>query len=174
MRHLHFLLLIISFFVCLSSGSIVEDTCKNISSSRPDISYDFCVKSFESDVNSSLVADHRTLAIIAAELANVTATKMQLRIKEMIEKEKNKARRNRLDTCMEVYSDAIDDINNAAGAIDSGRDTDAQMFLSAALDASSDCEDAFSEADDESPLENEDGDYGKVAAIALAVVAALE
>jgi Plant invertase/pectin methylesterase inhibitor len=51
--------------------------------------------------------------------------------------------------------------------------TDAQIFLSAALDAASNCEDAFSEAEDSSPLEVEDGMYGQLAAIALAIVAAL-
>lgn len=64
-------------------------------------------------------------------------------------------------------------MNSAAQALNVGRDSDAQTFLSAALDAASNCEDAFAEAEDASPLEKEDGEYNKLAAIALAIVAAL-
>lgn len=74
---------------------------------------------------------------------------------------------------LQEYSSAIDELNSAAKAIDACRDTDAQIFLSAALDAASNCEDAFAEAEDASPLEVEDDEYGQLAAIALAVVAAL-
>lgn len=64
-------------------------------------------------------------------------------------------------------------MNTATQALNASRDSDAQTFLSAALDAASNCEDAFAEAEDTSPLEEEDGEYGQLAAIALAIVAAL-
>ncbi|XP_078175030.1 putative invertase inhibitor [Carex rostrata] len=165
--------LLIPLFIHLSNASIVEDTCKNISTSRPNIAYDFCVNSFESYEHSLLAADQRTLAIIASRLANSTAVKTVVRIQELMEEEKNQPRRNRLDSCMEEYSNAIDELNTAARALNASRDSDAQTFLSAALDAASNCEDAFAEAEDSSPLEEEDGEYGQLAAIALAIVAAL-
>lgn len=95
-------LLLIPLFIHLSNASIVEDTCKNISTSHPNIAYDFCVNSFESYEHSLLAADQRTLAIIASRLANSTAVKTVARIQELMEEEKNQPRRNRLDSCMEV------------------------------------------------------------------------
>ncbi|KAJ4752540.1 Invertase inhibitor [Rhynchospora pubera] len=166
-------LLLISLFISLSNASIVEETCKNISSSHPYIAYDFCVSSFKSYNASSQAADQRALAIIASRLANSTAVKTQARIQELMEAEKNQPRKNRLDVCMEGYSLAIDDLRTAEQAIGAERDTDAQIFLSAALGASSDCEDAFAEAEDACPLETENGEYDQMAAIALAIVAAL-
>ncbi|KAF3328755.1 invertase inhibitor [Carex littledalei] len=166
-------LLLIPLFISLSNASIVEETCKNISTSHPNIAYDFCVNSFESCEDSLVAADQRTLAIIASRLANSTAVKTEARIQELMEEEKNQPRRNRLDTCMEEYSNAIDELTTAAQALNVCRDGDAQTFLSAALDAASNCEDAFAEAEDASPLEEEDAEYGQLAAIALAIVAAL-
>ncbi|KAF3328746.1 putative invertase inhibitor [Carex littledalei] len=166
-------LLLISLFISLSNASIVEETCKNISCSHPNIAYDFCINSFESYNDSLLVPDQRTLAVIATHLANTTAVKTVVRIQELMQEEKNQPRRNRLDTCMEEYSNAINELTTAAQALNVCRDSDAQTFLSAALDAASNCEDAFAEAEDPSPLEEEDGEYGELAAIALAIVAAL-
>ncbi|KAJ4818307.1 Invertase inhibitor [Rhynchospora pubera] len=166
-------LLLISLFTSLSNASIVEETCKNISSSHHNIAYDFCVSSLQSYNATSQVADERTLAIIASRLANSSAAKTEARIQELMDKEKNQPRKNRLDVCMEEYSNAIDELGNAEQAIDAERDTDAQIFLSAALDAASNCEDAFAEAEDACPLEMEDGEYGQMAAIALAIVAGL-
>ncbi|KAJ4749502.1 Invertase inhibitor [Rhynchospora pubera] len=157
----------------LSNASIVEDTCKNVSSSNSDIVYDFCVSSFKSYNATSQAADQRTLAIIASRSANSTAAKTQERIHVLMEAEKNQPRKNRLDVCMEVYSLAIDNLRTAEQAIEAERDTDAQVFLSAALSASSDCEDACGEAKDACPLEKENGEYDQIAAIALVIVAAL-
>ncbi|KAJ3701005.1 hypothetical protein LUZ61_004710 [Rhynchospora tenuis] len=166
-------LLLISLFTSLCNASIVEETCKNISSSHPNIAYDFCVSSFKSYNASSQAADQRTLAMIASRLANSTAAKTEARIQQLMDEEKNQPRKNRLDVCMEEYSNAIDELGNAEQAIEAERDIDAQIFLSAALDAASNCEDAFSEAEDACPLATEDGEYGQMAAIALAMVAAL-
>lgn len=96
-------LLLIPLFIHLSNASIVEDTCKNISTSHPNIVYDFCINSFGSYEHSLLAADQRTLAIIASRLANSTVVKTVARIQELMEEEKNQPRRNRLDSCMEVH-----------------------------------------------------------------------
>lgn len=95
-------LLLIPLFIHLSNASIVEDTCKNISTSHPNIVYDFCINSFGSYEHSLLAADQRTLAINASRLANSTAVKTVARIQELMEEEKDQPRRNRLDSCMEV------------------------------------------------------------------------
>ena len=77
--------------------------------------------------------------------------------------------------CAEVYSDAVDQLAQAAedlahGEGGAGAD-DAVTQLSAALDAPGKCEDAFGEADDTSPLAAEDAEFKKLATIALAVAA---
>ena len=76
--------------------------------------------------------------------------------------------------CAEVYSDAVDQLAQAAEDLARGEGADdAVTQLSAALDAPGTCEDAFGEADDTSPLAAEDAEFKKLATIALAVAVSL-
>nr|CAD1844995.1 unnamed protein product [Ananas comosus var. bracteatus] len=124
-------------------------------------------------------ADLAALAVVAARIANATAAGTESRIKCMIESELNPSKRDRLGVCDEVYSDAIDRIGDAVRSIEAGLYSDAVTFLSAALDASENCEDSFREGAEEdgsaaappSPLEREDGEYERLAEMALAITA---
>ncbi|XP_062221017.1 putative invertase inhibitor [Phragmites australis] len=170
-----FLLLIV--YTCKSST--LEDTCRSFAAGHPSIGYDYCIKTFRADKASVAAADALGLAAIAARIAEVKANATAERIASLIALEKDARRRDRLAVCAEVYSDAVDQLGQAAGDLARGAEgadqaaQDAVTQLSAALDAPGTCEDAFGEADDTSPLATEDSEFKKLATVALAVAALL-
>ncbi|KAL6634934.1 hypothetical protein ACP70R_027605 [Stipagrostis hirtigluma subsp. patula] len=160
-------------------SSTLEDTCRTFAAGHPSIGYDYCVKIFQADKASAAATDARGLAAIAARIAEAKANATAARITALSALEKDARRRDRLGVCAEVYSDAVDQLAQAAediaGGAEEGGDATAQdavTQLSAALDAPGTCEDAFGEADDTSPLAAEDAEFKKLATIALAVAAA--
>jgi pectinesterase inhibitor-like protein len=171
LTYVFFLLLISS--TCESST--LEDTCKSFAADHQSIGYSYCIKTFHAD-NASATADARGLAAIAARIAEAAANGTAGRIAALRASEEDARRQERLGVCAEVYSDAVDQLGEAAEDIARGEDKstqDALTQLSAALDAPGTCEDAFGEADDTSPLAAEDAEFRKLATIALAVAASL-
>ncbi|XP_040376203.1 putative invertase inhibitor [Oryza brachyantha] len=168
------LLLLLALSTCESS--VLQDTCKSVAAGHPSVSYNDCIKTFQGDSASATAADARDLAAIAARIAEKAANSTSARIAALRASEKDARRRDRLSVCAEVYSDAVDQLGEAAKDVAKGGDDatqDALTQLSAALDAPGTCEDAFGEADDASPLAPEDAEFTKLATIALAVAASL-
>ncbi|KAF0933867.1 hypothetical protein E2562_019314 [Oryza meyeriana var. granulata] len=167
-------LLLLALSMCESS--VLQDMCKSVAAGHPSISYSDCIKTFQADSASATVADERGLAAIATKIAEKAANATSARIAALRATEKDARRRDRLGVCAEVYSDAVEQLGEAADDIARGGDEatqDAVTQLSAALDAPGTCEDAFGEADDASPLAPEDDEFTKLATIALAVAASL-
>ncbi|XP_062217530.1 pectinesterase inhibitor 12-like [Phragmites australis] len=170
-----FLLLIVP--TCKSST--LEDTCRSFAARHPSIGYDYCIRTFQADKATAAATDVRSLAVIAARIAEARANATAARIAALSALEKDGRRRDRLSVCAEVYSDAVDQLGQAADDIAHGAEgadqaaQDPVTKLSAALDAPGTCEDAFGEADDTSPLAAEDAEFKKLASIALAVAASL-
>ncbi|GJN21893.1 hypothetical protein PR202_gb09415 [Eleusine coracana subsp. coracana] len=179
------LLLLLIASTCKCKSSTLEDTCRSFAAGHPSIGYDYCIKTFQADNGSSAAeaTDARALAAIAARIAEAKANATAARVAALSAVEVDGRRRARLDVCAEVYSDAVDQLGQAAEDIarggegdDDGAEAalqDAVTQLSAALDAPGTCEDAFGEADDTSPLAAEDAEFKKLATIALAVAASL-
>ncbi|WVZ74136.1 hypothetical protein U9M48_022357 [Paspalum notatum var. saurae] len=158
-------------------SSTMQDTCRSIAAGYPSIGYDYCITMFQADKASAEATDAQGLAAIAARIAEAKANATAARVADLSAMERDARRRDRLAVCAEVYSDAVDQLGQAAeelahGAAEGGTD-DAVTQLSAALDAPGTCEDAFGEADDTSPLAAEDAEFKKLATIALAVAASL-
>nr|AKU19487.1 invertase inhibitor [Saccharum spontaneum] len=155
-----FVLLILP--MCRSSP--LQDTCRSFAAGHPSIGYDYCIRMFQADK-----------ARIAEAKANATAA----RIASMSALERDARRRDRLSVCAEVYSDAVDQLDQAEEELAHGAEgggggiDDAVTQLSAALDAPETCEDAFGEADDTSPLAAEDAEFKNLATVALAIAASL-
>lgn len=170
-----FILLILPM---MSSSSPLQDTCRSFAAGHPSIGYDYCIRIFQADKASAEATDARGLAAIAARIAEAKANATAARIAAMSALEGDARRRDRLSVCAEVYSDAVDQLDQAEEALAHGADggggiDDAVTQLSAALDAPETCEDTFGEADDTSPLAAEDAEFKKVATVALAVAASL-
>ncbi|KAJ1280466.1 hypothetical protein BS78_04G234500 [Paspalum vaginatum] len=157
-------------------SSTMQDTCRSIAAGYPSIGYDYCIRMFQTDKASAEATDARGLAAIAARIAEAKANTTAARVADLIAMEGDARRRDRLAVCAEVYSDAVDQLGQAAEELAQGAEggaDDAVTQLSAALDAPGTCEDAFGEADDTSPLAAEDAEFKKLATIALAVAASL-
>ncbi|CAN6246528.1 unnamed protein product [Urochloa humidicola] len=170
-----FLLVVVPTATCKSS-SAVEDACRSFAADHPSIGYDYCIKTFQQadDKASAAAADLRGLAAIAARMAGAKANATAARVAALTAMERDARRRDRLSVCAEVYSDAVDQLAQAAADIVRGEGgDDAVTQLSAAMDAPGTCEDAFGEADDTSPLAAEDAEFKKLATIALAFAASL-
>ncbi|RLN09923.1 invertase inhibitor [Panicum miliaceum] len=170
-----FLLLVVPA-TCKSSA--LEDACRSFAAGHPSIGYDYCIRTFQADKASAAAADARSLAAVAARIAEAKANATAARVAALSATETDARRRDRLAVCAEVYSDAVDQLAQAAEDLARGEGEgavadDAVTQLSAALDAPGTCEDAFGEADDTSPLAAEDAEFKKLATIALAVAASL-
>ena len=168
-----FLLLVVPA-TCKSSTTL-EDACRSFAAGHPSVGYDYCIRTFQADRASAAAADARGLAAVAARIAETKANATAARVAALSATETDARRRDRLAVCAEVYSDAVDQLAQAAedlahGEGGAGAD-DAVTQLSAALDAPGKCEDAFGEVDDTSPLAAEDAEFKKLATIALAVAA---
>lgn len=168
-----FLLLVVP---ATCKSSTLEDACRSFAAGHPSIGYDYCIRTFRADRASAAAADARGLATVAARIAGAKANATAARVAALSAVETDARRRDRLAVCAEVYSDAVDQLSQAAEDLARGEGAgadDAVTQLSAALDAPGTCEDAFGEADDTSPLAGEDAEFKKLATIALAVAASL-
>ncbi|RLM97730.1 invertase inhibitor [Panicum miliaceum] len=145
-----FLLLVVPA-TCKSSK--LEDACRSFAAGHPSIGYDYCIRTFRAGKASARRGPERH--------------------------GDGREARDRLAVRAEVYSDAVDQLAQAAADLARGEGAgvgaadDAVTQLSAALDAPGTCEDAFGEAGDTSPLATEDTEFKKLATIALAVAASL-
>ncbi|CAN6253726.1 unnamed protein product [Urochloa humidicola] len=174
------ILLVVPTTTCKSSSTL-EDACRSFAAGHPSIGYDYCIKTFQAadKAASAAAADLRGLAAIVARIAGAKANATAARVAALSAMERDARRRDRLAVCAEVYSDAVDQLAQAAEDLARGEggggasDDDAVTQLSAAMDALGTCEDAFGEADDTSPLAAEDAEFKKLATIALAVAASL-
>lgn len=153
------------------NASFVSQACTKAAASSPTINRDFCIASLQADPKSGSV-NFVGLAQIATDLTSKNATSTKAKINNLLANPGNGSDniKPELSTCLDLYSGMIDHLSDAARAISSFRYDDAKTYLSAALDAPSDCEDAFSEKGTGSVLSKEDSNATQLSAIALALL----
>jgi pectinesterase inhibitor-like protein len=152
-------------------ASSVTDACTKAAASSPTINRDFCVASLQADPKSGS-ANVVGLAQIATDLTSKNATSTKAKIQNLLSNpgNGNSNIKPELSTCHDLYSEMIGHLSDAASAISSFHYDDAKTYLSAALDAPSDCEDAFSEKGTSSVLSKENANATQLSAIALALL----
>ncbi|KAK8945591.1 putative pectinesterase/pectinesterase inhibitor 26 [Platanthera guangdongensis] len=157
----------------IAAAGPLEDTCQAISASRPDLTSNLCITALSADP-ACHSADRRGLAIIAARISIANATNISIIIHRLMDAGTDPMTANCLSVCLDVYSDAVDHLRDAADGINSGKYDDAVTFLSAAVDAAENCEDAFGDEGMSSPVAEEDRRFERMAEIALAIAANLK
>ncbi|XP_009408110.2 putative invertase inhibitor [Musa acuminata AAA Group] len=177
-----FLFLLLVFLIVLHQSmaaaahhhhSIVSETCKHSANGDPNVNYTFCVESLQS-VSKSKHADLRGLAIISARLAKADAKHAKSRVKTLLKAKKmSRYRKSCLQTCRELYSDAMASLRDSVKLIKAGRYGDANVYISSAVDAPGECEDSFKEGSIKSPLVKENHDLFQLAVIALSITSRL-
>lgn len=105
----------------LLDSANVQPSPPPLVSGHPSIGYDYCVKTFQDD-KTSYTADARSLAAITAKIAEAAANATAARIATLSASEKDARRRESLSVCAEVYSDAVDQLGEAAEDIARGEE----------------------------------------------------
>ncbi|XP_021897967.1 putative invertase inhibitor [Carica papaya] len=140
----------------------------------PNINYEFCVASLESDSSSHSAKNLQQLGQIAIELDQRNVTSTTSYTKRLLKSKKNNLDpfvKAALQDCLELYSDAIPTLKEAIEDYRNGHYDDANVKLSSVLDASTTCEDGFKEKKGVvSPLTGRNDDVFQLSAISLSII----
>ncbi|PRQ18615.1 putative pectinesterase inhibitor domain-containing protein [Rosa chinensis] len=155
------------------SVDIINQTCRKCADESHVFSYDLCTTSLQA-VPVSHVANLQGLALIAMELALNNASSTLQIIKNLLMSNES------LDPfvvvclkdCLQLYSDGITTLEDTEGAFLGEHYDNANICLSAVMEASSTCEEGFKEKEGEvlpSPLTNENYNLFQLCDIALCI-----
>lgn len=139
-----------------TAQTLIQNSCKKAAASDPNLKYDFCVQSLEQDPASKSATTLVGLLIASTKSAAAKNTNVVGVIQQMLKAKKfDKLVEASLRDCVEVFSDATDDFNQTLANVKSRDYSSANVHLSAALDASTTCNDGFKEIKQRNPISNE-------------------
>ena len=159
----------------ISSPEIINQTCAKCAELSKVFSYDFCAASLQTVPISHAITNLQGLALVAMELALANATTTVLTIKQMLNVNDSMSldpfSSICLKDCLELYSDGIETIVDAIGALLSQNYERAGVWLSAVMEAPVTCEEGFQEMKGqlESPLVKENYNLFQLCDIALCI-----
>ncbi|KAI3905306.1 hypothetical protein MKX01_039997 [Papaver californicum] len=152
----------------VNGADIIEPTCNKAAKSSPNIKYHYCLNSLKANPKSRN-ADIQQLGIISTELATSKANSVSTIIKRLLEKNKSRVDNKCLQDCLKMYSNAVSNLEEVLEAFNAKDYFEANMKMSAAMDASTDCEDGFKQMGLVSPLAKVNDRYFQTTAITLAI-----
>ncbi|GLT91179.1 hypothetical protein SLE2022_090790 [Rubroshorea leprosula] len=158
-------------FLCsmTRSSNVINQACKDAANSDPNINYEFCVSCLEQNVERHNASSLEELLPISMDLAITNGTNVSSHISNLLADETlDGYTQGCLRTCLELYSDAVSELQDARIAFELKDYATANGKTSAAMDAPSTCEDSFKEGGLKSPLTTEDLVFFKMTAIPLA------
>ncbi|KAJ0968172.1 hypothetical protein J5N97_025089 [Dioscorea zingiberensis] len=149
---------------------IVSETCKRCTDGDPTVSFNFCMDTLSS-IPKSHKSDLKGLALISVKLSMKNATQIKSQVKELLKeaKTRDKYMKSCLETCEELYSDAIAALRDSVKAIKAKRFDDALTYLSAVVDTPGTCEDGFSEGGIISPMMKENKIFFALSSMSLSI-----
>ncbi|XP_043717994.1 putative invertase inhibitor [Telopea speciosissima] len=161
---------LVILFLAVVDADILNETCQKAAQDDKNLHYDFCVAALGEDPKSHS-ADLQGLGIISLELIKDNATKIGSRIGELLNDGKiSPDVKERLKDCQDLYSDVKSDVNDAIDAFKSKDYIKANLEVSSASDASTTCEDGFTEKPGlKSPLSIENDNFFQLSVIALSI-----
>ncbi|KAI3903865.1 hypothetical protein MKW98_015647 [Papaver atlanticum] len=153
-------------------GDIVNNICKNQSLVDPDLNYDFCVSSLEANPVSK-TSDIFGLAEISMELCSRNATYIHIYIEGILKDGKEGPRaRICLEDCMEFYSTAVEEVQEAQEAFNGKDYYNALIHVSNAGIEADTCKNGFTEAGiDFSLLKKQDYNFYQLTSISIDLLA---
>ncbi|CAN8245787.1 unnamed protein product [Cochlearia groenlandica] len=146
-----FFVSLVTFFLLLNvfatGQTLIQDSCKKAAAKDPNMIYGICVRSLQRDPRSKTATSLEGLFLASTmNAATKTANLKRLIQKILNDKKSSHGIELPLRDCVEVFTDAIDSINDALSSIKSSDYETANVNLSAALDAPDTCEDGFKES----------------------------
>ncbi|XP_019449764.1 PREDICTED: putative invertase inhibitor [Lupinus angustifolius] len=156
----------------LSTNHLIQQTCKNCSETDPNISYRFCITSFQSDSKTLYVQNLTELGLISIKLIRHNVSDTITYTKKLLNKKKlDPFIKECLDDCLHVYSDALTTLREAIRDYKGKRYDDSNVKLSSVIDTSTTCEDGFNQNNGViSPLTKRNKDNFQLSAIALSII----
>lgn len=147
----------------VASVDLIVDTCKKT------LHNDLCLATLKSDP-SSQHADLKGLARIALKAANKSASDAMHLITSLQEGSTDHYVEQRLLACTEHYQDAIEQVDDSFGALESNGYSDLNTWMTAAMSDAEACEDEFNdEPGHQSPLTGQNDDFNKICSIGIAI-----
>ncbi|KAL5551241.1 hypothetical protein UlMin_001417 [Ulmus minor] len=168
--HTFLFLVFVLQFCTLGLSDLIQDSCKKASDSDPNITNNFCVSTLEANPKSQTATTIEELALNAIDVTISNGTSISSAISNLL---KNPTLdpfvKTCLQDCSDLYSDAVDSLNDAEAAFKNKDLGTAKTYTSAAMDAPSSCEDGFKEKKGVvSPLTKDNNLFFQLAAISLA------
>lgn len=163
-------LVIVSIFLngFATAQTLIQDSCKKAFAKDPQVTYEFCVKSLTEDPQSKAATTLEGLLLASTKNAAAKFTNMKGVVQQDIKDKRYADIVGLLRLCLGFYDDANDDLNTALKNVQSHDYEGANINLSAALDVSGNCEDAFKEDKKKSPITTENDILYKKVLIPLA------
>ncbi|KAI3935675.1 hypothetical protein MKW98_022683 [Papaver atlanticum] len=162
------LLVLFLFSHGVNGADIIEPTCNKAAKSSPNIKYHYCLNSLKANPKSRN-ADIQQLGIISAELAKSKANSIRIVIKRLLGTNKNRVDNKCLQDCLKIYANAAEDLMEVITDFNAKDYFEANIQMSAAMDASTNCEDGFKQMGLVSPLTKMNDRYFQTTAITLAI-----
>ncbi|RZC69294.1 hypothetical protein C5167_032385 [Papaver somniferum] len=144
-----------------ADDDIVKETCEICAQKSPLLNYEFCVTSLEAVPESKTAAGFHGLGIISLELAQTNGA---LNYKDL-----DAYAFLGLNDCLDLYTDAISTLAKSIEAIRSYNYVNLNIWVSAAMEASTACEDGFREKGRVSPLKKQNSNFFQLCDIALVI-----
>ncbi|KAL9234562.1 hypothetical protein vseg_009420 [Gypsophila vaccaria] len=161
MKHFSYIMSLVLLFAMtftLANGvSLVPETCKNITTVAEWVDYDFCVKTLESDPQSS-TANLDELAAIAFNVVVSRTQSIANKVAELLKDPKfDVFQINALKDCQELYDP--EEVKVGLKSFKNKDFGDANRVLSSAITCAETCEEGFQEREKFSPLTKDNSDY---------------
>ncbi|MCL7026150.1 hypothetical protein MKW94_014531 [Papaver nudicaule] len=155
------------------NGDLINDVCLNASTpvTDPQLTYDFCVASLSANP-ASKHADLLGLGVISMQTCLQNATSIHSFIDQILKDGKEAPEAKPLImSCLGLYSDAIRSVKKAIKNFKIKDYNSANIEMSAAMDASTGCEDGFKEVLNQAltPLTKQDDEFFQLTGISLVI-----
>lgn len=168
----YLLLILVVLNVSSSNGSdLITDSCREATNSDPkNIDFDFCVKTLNKATSSRPPTSIEDLISTTIQITKSDGKSIVSTISNNLLKNPKFSDyvKKCLKDCSEQYSDSLSTLDEAIEALKSKDYYSAGIKVSAALDASDDCENGFKEGNEESPLTEDNKVYFELNAMSLA------
>ncbi|CAJ1943175.1 unnamed protein product [Sphenostylis stenocarpa] len=164
-------ILFVFLFEC-SKGSnpLITDSCAKAKKTDKYFDYDFCI-AFLEEASSKLRAppsNVEDLVVLAIKESKSNATNIVSIVSKLLKNNTDPYVKSCLGDCLEFYTDAVSDLDDAVAAVESKHFDAAKRQIESSLDFTDTCEDQFKEGEGvTSPITKENHSFFELGLISI-------